>query len=437
MISVKLHSIANEKNYGMLKKSFLRDCTGRQFLIIVLLSVLIGGLSSCRRDIERRELISNYEGTSFSEVFTAFWTGLNSNYMFWDGETVNWDSAYRAYKPKFGALDKLPYSDTIVNRCFQYMADMTKDLHDGQFALQVWSGGDYRFEDSLYKNYISFIPKLQRTQRIRPALPDSLFDYIIQNNYLNNFDYGLYRSPTTDQIFQIISGRISKGAKNILYTNVNMFNMKEAYNASYASRPPRPVIKNLFDNIHKSSCDGIIIDLRNNRGGNLEDVDFLVGQFTTKPVLYGYVRYRSGGGRLDYTVPLPLNITPQPGSSDFKKPIVLLTDIYSAALSEAVIQAFQSLPDVKVMVVGEHTYGTSGIVVANGNDISTNGGNFNVGAFGSIRISNAALQDKNHHFNFSGISPDIEVKYSAASIDQMLHSGVDIQLEKAIQYFNK
>jgi hypothetical protein len=393
------------------------------------------GLYSCKRDIPKRELLSNYEVVDFSEAFKVFWTGINTNYLFWDQESVNWDSMYLAYKPRFDSLDKVPYSDTSLNKCFQYMADMTKDFKDGQYALQLYSGGDYRFEDSLYKSYISFIPKLLRTQRVRAALPDTLFDYVIQYNYLDDFDYGVYRNFTTNQIFQIISGRISKGAKNVLYTSLNTFMVKEAYNAPYATHPPRPVITNFFNNVHNSNCDAVIIDLRNNRGGSLEDVDFLVGQFTSKPVLFGYARYKSGVGRLDYTPSLPLKIAPQTGVTDFKKPIIILTDLYSAALCETVIQAFKALPDAKVTVIGERTYGASGMFT--GNDISTNGGSFAMGAFGAVRMSNTALQDKDHNFNFSGIAPDIEVRYDAAKISEMLRSGVDIQLEKAIQFLNK
>ena len=403
--------------------------------LYIVAGVLVAGLFSCRKNIEKRELLSNYEENNFSELFQSFWQGMNTNYLYWDQETVDWDNMYRTYKPKFDSLDIRRYSDTTMNLCFQYMADMTKDLKDGQYALQLWNGGDFRFEDSLYKGYISFIPKLFKTERIRTALPDTLFDYIVQYNYLKDFDYGVYRNWNTNSIFQIITGRLKKGQKNILYTSLNLFAIKEAYNATNASRPPRPVIKNFFDNIHKSNCDGVILDLRNNRGGNLEDVDFLVGQFTSKPMLFGYARYKSGVGRLDYTPPLPLNITQQTGATDFKKPIVILADIYSAALSEVVMQVFKALPGAKVMVVGEHTYGTSGLFT--GNDISTNGGTFGLGAFGGVRISNTALQDKNHNFNFSGISPDFEVKYNATSIDQMLHTGVDIQLEKAIQVINQ
>ena len=60
-----------------------------------------------------------------------------------------------------------------------------------------------------------------------------------------------------------------------------------------------------------------------------------------------------------------------------------------------------------------------------------------IGNFAGARMSNAAFMDKNHQFNLSGINPDIEVKYTATSMQQMLQSGIDIQLEKAIQIINK
>ena len=415
-------------------KSFLRYCTGSQLRLAAILAIIVG-LYSCKRDIPKRELLSNHEVNNYSEAFKTLWNGINSNYLFWDVDPVNWDSIYRVYKPKFDSLDNQRYSDTSLNRCFQYMVDMTKDLKDGQYALLLWQGGDFNFEEKKYKSYISFIPKLFRTERIRPALPDTLFDYIVQNNYLKNFDYGVYRNFNTGQVFQIITGRLKKGAKNVLYTNLNTFMIKESYEAPYPSRPTRPVIKNLFDNVRKSNCDAMIIDLRNNRGGNLEDINFLVGQFTSKPVEFGYARYKSGSGRLDYTPALPMTVTPQEGATDFKKPIIILTDLYSAALCETVIHAFKALPEADVRIIGERTYGTSGFI--HGNEINTNGGSFSIGNFAGARMSNAAFMDKHHQFNLSGINPDIEVKYTATSMQQMLQSGIDIQLEKAIQIINK
>lgn len=415
-------------------KKFFRFLNHRQLRLAAVVMIIVG-LYSCKRDIPKQELVSNYEVNNYGEAFKALWSGINSNYLFWDVDRVNWDSMYRVYKPKFDSLDNQPYSDTSMNRCFQYMVDMTKDLQDGQYALLLWQGGDFNFENQKYKSYISFIPKLFRTERTRAALPDTLFDYIIQNNYLKNFDYGVYRNYNTGQVFQIITGRLKKGTKNVIYTSLNNFAIKESYEAPYPSRPTRPVIKNLFDNVHKSNCDAIIIDLRNNRGGNLDDINFFVGQFTSKPVEFGYARYKSGSSRLDYTPPMAMTVTPQEGATDFKKQIIILTDIYSAALCETVIQAFKALPEADVKIIGERTYGTSGFI--HGTEINTNGGSFSISSFASARMSNAAFMDKNHQLNLSGINPDIEVKYNNASINQMLQSGIDIQLEKAIQFINK
>ena len=414
--------------------AFLKYCLLHPIKSVAIIVIVIG-MSSCKREIPKAELLNNYEVNNYSEAFKVFWRGINSHYLFWDEDHVNWDSMYRVYAPRFDSLDHRPNSDTSMNTCFQYMADMTKDLKDGQYMLAIYGGGDFNFDGKLYKSYIGFSPKLFRTQLMRDPLPDTLFDYIVQNNYLKNFDYGVYHNWNTNTVFQIITGNISKGNKNILYTSLNLFGMKDAYNAANAGRPPRPVIKNLFDKIHKSSCDAIIIDLRNNRGGNLEDINFFVGQFTTSPTVFGYARYKSGEGRLDYTPLLPMSIEPQSGATDFNKPIVILTDMYTASLSESIVQAFKALPSAKVIAVGERTYGSCGLM--GGNDISTNGGSFDIGPFGSVRLSTTAMMDKDHHFNFTGITPDIEVKYNAASIQQMLRSGVDIQLEKAIQYINK
>src|SRR6188768_76747 len=108
-------------------KNFIKYSTGKR-ATYVLLCLMVVGLFSCKREVPERELLSNYEANNYAEVFKVFWNGMNSNYMFWDKETIDWDSVYRAYKPKFDSLDEQAFSDTTQNRCFQYLADMTKGL---------------------------------------------------------------------------------------------------------------------------------------------------------------------------------------------------------------------------------------------------------------------------------------------------------------------
>jgi C-terminal processing protease CtpA/Prc len=283
---------------------------------------------------------------------------------------------------------------------------------------------------------IGFSPKLMMTQRTNPVLPDTLFDYIIHNNYLNDFDYGQYWDPSSSQVCQTITGTLSKGTKNIQYLGVNTFILKAAYyDPGYSDRPIHPVLKNFFSAMRQQDCDGLILDLRNNRGGNLEDIDFLVGQFTASPLLFGYMRYKSGSGRLDYTPSVAMNVTPQPGATDFNKKIVILTDAYTASLSEKVIMAFKALPSATVVTIGATTYGSCGLISADG--IATNSGSFAMATFGSVQLSNIAVEDTRHQFTMGGIVPDVKVAYDATGIAQMLKTGVDIQMEAAIRYLNQ
>jgi hypothetical protein len=66
---------------------------------IALLLMVIFAIS-CRKEVERERLTAYY-GKSYTEVFEAFWNGMNTNYVFWDIETVNWDNMYKTYKTAF------------------------------------------------------------------------------------------------------------------------------------------------------------------------------------------------------------------------------------------------------------------------------------------------------------------------------------------------
>jgi len=272
--------------------------------------------------------------------------------------------------------------------------------------------------------------------RTNPVLPDTLFDYVIPNNYLDNSDYGQYRDLNSLQIFQAMTGTISRSSKNVQYLGLNSFMIKAGYNQEYSSRPPvRPVMKNFFNAIKQPGCDGFILDLRNNRGGNTEDIDFFVGHLTTQSLLFGYSRYKSGSGRLDYTPTIPMYVMPQDGATDFKKKIVILTDAYTASLSEKVIMALKTLPGATVVTIGAPTYGSAGLVTTDG--MATNSGSFDIGTFASVALSNMAVEDTKHQFTMGGITPDVPVVYDAAGVTQMLKTGVDIQMEAAIRNFNQ
>src|SRR5215831_14677742 len=103
----------------------------RGILLLLLVSITFG---ACRKNVDA-ERVTNYYGKSYSEVFEAFWNGMNTHYMFWDIETVNWDNMYKTYKPRFEYLDKSPNSVTNSEKAAQYLVDMTKDLSDSHLSI--------------------------------------------------------------------------------------------------------------------------------------------------------------------------------------------------------------------------------------------------------------------------------------------------------------
>src|SRR5688572_20568035 len=75
---------------------------GRLVIALLLAGILVVG---CRKDVDK-ERVTSYYGKSYTEIFEAFWNGMNSNYVFWDIETVDWDNMYTTYKPRFEYLDQ-------------------------------------------------------------------------------------------------------------------------------------------------------------------------------------------------------------------------------------------------------------------------------------------------------------------------------------------
>ncbi|HET7897961.1 MAG TPA: hypothetical protein VFL47_09835, partial [Flavisolibacter sp.] len=104
------------------------------FRVLLLLVLVSSTMGACRKEVEK-ERINSYYGKSFTEVFDAFWTGMNTNYIFWDIETVNWDNMYKTYRPRFEYLDQQKNDPKAAEKAVQYLVDMTKDLQDSHFAL--------------------------------------------------------------------------------------------------------------------------------------------------------------------------------------------------------------------------------------------------------------------------------------------------------------
>lgn len=385
-----------------------------QFNKYILVLFVFFIMTSCRKEIPEINRPEDYVEGNFSEVFDAYWNGMNNNYVFWDIDTTNWDRVYKQYKPLFA---KLNLADSIdVRTGYTYFKEMTSGLIDSHYDLS--------FNDSWLADSSSINPAYQR-KLAKPDYHDPIsvlhFYYTLPDNYL---DEGWKRGFVNvgNSQYVAVAGTIDQ---HTLYFYFNSFNLKSLYETD-DDNAVKTVEQYFFDMINNTpDIKGIILDVRGNGGGSLADLNFLLGRMIDKRLDFGFTRSKQGNGRLDYSPWTPAFVTPQAGANNITAPIVMLADAWSVSMSEITTMAVKSLPNGHF--VGERTWGGNGPLTANK---FYNGGQFSTGFINQTYTSSLMLKYRDGKiYEGIGFPPDIEVKYDESALEL----GADPQLEAALK----
>lgn len=379
---------------------------------ITLISLFLLSLSSCKKTILLPDLSENPK--KFSQIFDIFWNKMNINYVYWDVDTTNWNYIYNKYKPIFAQLNI--HNNNDVNKSVLYFREMTSGLIDSHYNLY--------FEHSSIAD-LNIYPALDR-KLLQPNFHSPFLYTNIDSNYFDKgFVTGNYFSYSQQSVFSL-----SATIKNkILYFYCNHFALEEAYNQD-RNNGTQKTLNFFFNQLQNTSLNikGIIIDVRNNNGGNINDLNFLIGSLINKPLIFGYTHYKSGNNRLSYTPWVEAIIQPQLQKRTINFPIIALADNYSVSLAEAVTMAISALPNG--IFIGENTWGATGPITDN---TVYNDGPFNIPNFLSVFTSSGAFKYiNNKRYEGIGFPPDIYIPFNYNS----LQNGRDLQLEKAISLIN-
>ncbi|WP_348620122.1 S41 family peptidase [Pedobacter lusitanus] len=383
------------------------------YFLNVLLIVLVPMLISCRKKLDEQMSPSNVSDDNFKTIFDGFWNGMNRNYVMWDIDTTRWDNIYSIFSPVFSKLQIKNRADRLL--AAHYLRQMTRGLRDGHYSLQ--------FNDPVLKDS-SIIPADIRL-KLRPdyhlSYQSDYFDQIAKR-YLDKPYYDADYNTDLQHPLRYKAGTIRQ---NILYFRLNSFSIFRAFNSENGRMTA--LLDFVFRSIKDHNTKGVILDLRDNNGGDLQDLNFFAGRFIARPLQYGSSRYKSSNNPFDYTLWMPAIITPMPESQEFKNKIVVLVNMYSISMSELITMALKALPNTTV--IGERTYGANGLLTA---EADLNGGSFNVGDFAVIKAASAMFKYKDDHvYEGVGFPADIQVPYD----ESMALIYTDRQLEKAISLF--
>ena len=243
--------------------------------------------------------------------FDALWKIIDEHYCFLDYKQheygLDWQQVYNKYRVRVqGQLTDL--------QLFEVLTQMLGELRDGHVNLST--SYDYGRYWSWFENY--------------PA---------------NVSDTLLRRYMGTD--YKIASGLRYR----ILDDNIGYLRYE-----SFSS----PIGEGNIDEalMYMMLCQGLIIDIRGNGGGDLTDAELLAARFCKEKTLVGYTQHKTGKGHSDFSSLEPQYIEPS-SNIRWTKPVVVLTNRQVFSAANEFTMYMKAMPMVKV--VGDHTGGGAGM----------------------------------------------------------------------------
>ncbi len=304
--------------------------------------------------------------------FEALWSILDEHYCFFEEKGIDWQEVYTRYSPR---VDNRMTSQEL----FVVLADMVNELRDGHTNLSA------PFNTSYYHRWWSDYPQN--------------YDQRLIEQYYFNYNYR----------------RVGGMTYGLLDNNIGYLRY-----GSFAS----PVGEGNLDYVLQflSSSTGLIIDVRDNGGGSLTNVETLVARFITQPTLAGYISHKTGPGHSDFSAPRPFTYNPAgPGRIRYLKPIVVVCNRGTFSAANNFVSIMKTIPGVTI--VGAQTGGGGGMPYSS--ELPNGWG---------IRFSACSILDANRQETENGITPspgcEVDMDLTAAL------SGVDTIIERAVAVLN-
>lgn len=329
------------------------------YLILVTLIV------SCE-DIFVKEATSNKN----IEDFEAVWNRVNEVYPFLEFKEINWDSIYTAYSPRVEAARG--------DEFYIVLNDLLAELKDGHV---------YYYNKEAGKIY-PFYP--QRHFKDRHA-----YSPFVVRKY---FDKELQLTASKSAEYEILPD-------NIGYVFLSDFG--ENY------------LTNEFSGImeYLKNTKGLIIDIRQKRGGAYQNVEAVVTRFMTEPTERPKL----------FLLGELVDIDPfQPAVPfTYEKSVVVIVNGSTFSAGELTTEILKQLP--QVTVIGDTT-GGGGVASSNGSPETV--GDYKLPSGKTVYIGTGYFERYDGEtYEWNGVTPDIRIEQSAEDIKQ----GRDKQLEYAIE----
>ena len=325
--------------------------------ILFLLIGLLSATSCIREDVSGNTPEANFE---------SLWKIIDEQYCFLDYKKqeygLDWDQVHDAYAkritPSMG-----------WEALFEVLSEMVAELRDGHVNLTS------SLASSQYRQWFDSYPRN--------------FSDSIQSIYLKK-DY----NQSSGLTYQILENNIGYIYCSSFSNGIGDGNLDQTLN-------------------RLAICDGLIIDVRNNGGGNLTTAQKLAARFTNEKTLVGYMTHKTGKGHSDFSNPYPVYIEPSNGIR-WQKRAVVLTNRRSFSATNDFVNSMKQFP--LITIVGDKTGGGSGLPFTS-----------EIPCGWSIRFSASPMLDPQMNQIEFGINPDVKIDMTSEDMQK----GKDTMIEYA------
>lgn len=325
--------------------------------ILFLLIGLLSATSCIREDVSGNTPEANFE---------SLWEIIDEQYCFLDYKKqeygLDWDQVHETYAkritPSMG-----------WEALFEVLSEMVAELRDGHVNLTS------SLASSQYRQWFDSYPRN--------------FSDSIQSIYLKK-DY----NQSSGLTYQILENNIGYIYCSSFSNGIGDGNLDQTLN-------------------RLAICDGLIIDVRNNGGGNLTTAQKLAARFTNQKTLVGYMTHKTGKGHSDFSNPYPVYIEPSNGIR-WQKRAVVLTNRRSFSATNDFVNSMKQFP--LITIVGDKTGGGSGLPFTS-----------EIPCGWSIRFSASPMLDPQMNQIEFGINPDVKIDMTSEDMQK----GKDTMIEYA------
>ena len=323
----------------------------------LMVFILVAGCA--QQDEFEKDQVGNFE---------ALWTIMDEHYSFFDYKQVDWNQMHSRYR----ALVSNQMSDMEL---FDVCGDMLKELRDGHTNL-IASHDVSRYW-------------------VWEQWPVNYNERIIDQYYLN-FDY-----------------KRASGIKYQILTD----NIGYMYYGSFSSSIGEGNLDLILS--YLATADGLIIDVRDNGGGLLTNVEKLVSRFIDERTLAGYICHKTGPGHNDLSEPYAYYFEPTRNHIHYLKPVVVLANRGSFSATNNFVSIMKSLGNVTV--VGDTTGGGCGLPFTSE---LPNGWR--------VRFSSCPILDAKGQLTEFGVAPDVRVDMDPKdnTRDAILDTGISLLTQR-------